>query len=166
MKTSKQRRDIFETLELYGIDTPVNGFVSKIEHILQPFKEIVLYNPSTFKITVGQAKEENYVSYCCEYIPTDHIIRKFQIGNKSFYVKIVANNYWYISKTNYKEAFIVNEKTEKPELPYPLYSIDFVKQDNVMYGIDLDYKVNLIGTGIENILTKDEVVALIRSYYD
>lgn len=125
------------------------------------------------KISLDKAIElypDNYASLFIFNYGISH--RYLQIGNKSFWLRYISKNDWRSNCGDVKIIIDSQNNGYHKSIKSSLFAIDFVrsinektKQDDYL-AIDFNISPGIKGTGIENILKPNEVVDLIKGYYD
>jgi hypothetical protein len=111
---------------------------------------------------------EKYRDYfAVEFIPTSPYpsqaisYRYLQIGKRNWLLKYSSKEDWRSSVNPEITILKEGEPGERPKISYPLYAIDFL-QSGSLFAVDFNQSPQIKGTGLEDILTPQDVVNLIK----
>jgi hypothetical protein len=102
-------------------------------------------------------------AYASVFIPSSpetggSSLRYLRLGMRAFWLRYTSKDDWRSHHGSMQIELLGEESraSEPHAIPYPLFAIDFVKSDR-LYAVGLDIAPRLQGTGIEHLITADEV---------
>lgn len=172
-KSKISRAESFHLLKKLGFKVPNHGesknFITKLieskkDEDIKFVVHLDEYEHSQFNKLLVSAKEafDKYSDkFCVEYISSRPIsYRYLKIGQLDFGLVYESDDLWKSNcgTVSIRIACQGDEPKYHPILAYPLFSIDYIKDQNEqLYAIDLDFAPILDNTGIEMMLTPKEV---------
>ena len=114
-----------------------------------------------------EAKSKYFNHLCTLFIPPlpgkSISMRHIQIGKKVFWLRYISRDDWR-SNCGDVEIEVIRQEMDgyHPQIHHPLFAIDYIANTEEMLAVDLNVSPGLRGTGIENILSGEEVVHLLR----
>jgi hypothetical protein len=163
----------FEILnEFFNLKIPKNNYLRDLGIKDNEFAVIYLNNYShrgADKIlrVYSEALTDYKDNYASQYIGADYrtgmnsvSYRHLQVGARAWRLKYISKNSWQSNNAEKIEIEILEEA--EPLLCYsPLFAIDFVEVDN-LYAIDFNTSPGIKGTGLEDIISAQEIYNLIE----
>jgi len=153
------------------------------------FTEVVIYTDlkahrgeGKIKMRLDEAMEKYPNNFASLYIfnwATSY--RHLQIGEKSFWLRYCNRGDWRSNCGSVNIKIISQSTGYHKSIKYPLFAIDFIGsldpdfyikyRANIKYelsysAIDFNISPGIKGTGIEDILKPNEIVELIKKYYE
>lgn len=136
------------------------------------------------KILLERYKAEAQFPYnlCVEFVGNASVLnlaassRWLQIGRQWFWINYISDDHWR-SNCGDNVAFIVRDKGNLPDLPYPgffydielpqfpLFAIDFIADPKSVYPAAVDFNIAPGLEPVKQLLTPAEVVNLITEAY-
>lgn len=180
------RREMFQYFESLNFATPLHGLVRDIAPTALAHKfftpelksvssgKLVVYTnerahrgEGKILLSIEEAQEQFSNYYCSAYIPHRQTFRHLQIGNRAFSMiyRQMANNEW---RSNFGDVKILYLGDVTPlKTDYPLFAIDYISEDNGAHCL-LDFNIapRICGTGVENKLTSQYIVELIKDHIE
>lgn len=184
------RREMYALLEQAGYRVPRHGSVEEMaarltgegRHIEVPVNnqparqmtDLVVYaterghGGDNHLVSVAEALSIFPGHYCTEYIPVQSgergwSLQYLQIGDRHWWLSYASNNNWRSNVGDYKVEIVEEGPRGLHDFfTEPVFSIDLLPAQE-LYAIDFNINPQLVGTGIENILSPAEVVALVRT---
>lgn len=176
-KTAKVRKRIFTRLQKFGYRTPDFGYVKDVILRQKPDCDIVIYHDHFLEkipyqtisasINLGQ-------KFCSVFVKRKDnkniLMKMFCIGENVYWVDYEGKN-WQITKSNAVSRDLLGFFGKRTTMQYginsvnvkiPVFSVDFILSEFGYLAIDFDVNIGIRGTGIENILTKEQMFKLIR----
>ncbi len=188
-RQGRGRRAALEFLSAIGVKTPPYGTPQEVRNQTDPRlleRELLLQQDSKYLLSVVVYLDENahrgegkvlmplyqalvkYPHYLCSLfippLPGKSISRRYlQVGRKAFWLRYTSRDDWRSNCGNVEIEMIKQEEDAyHPQIHYPLFSIDYIANTEELLAVDLNVSPQLKGTGIEEILSGQEVVHLIR----
>jgi len=177
------RKEMYKTLAKHRLIPSITGKVKKFRKKLPWDAPVIVFtdvNRHDGGNKMMMSYKEAYLKYENHEMST-YIVNKGQEGITYRYVRVGDAIFFFKLKSsswNSNEGFEVVESERVPEqdalqmIPFdvPLYSIDFVpavdgKGKDWMFAVDLNFAPKLEGSGIESLVTGEEVADLIRTWY-
>lgn len=115
-------------------------------------------------VPAWQAWESLPNQFCVEYLesPSSGVSWRYvQIGKRRWWLEFESPSDWRSTCGDYQVLLLGEDAPAyHPAFPYPLFSVDCVPGRH-LYTIDFHTAPRIAGTGLENIVTPDEVVELL-----
>lgn len=168
-------------LDSIGLVTPTHGRVQELvpvviersgmpEAIAEKLFELVVYvdeysdiDTDMLRLNCRDALARYPEAYASVFIPSypglgGSSLRYLRLGMRAFWLRYTSKDDWR-SHSGQVQIELLGEEPRTGQahaIPYPLFAIDFVKSDR-LYAVGLDIAPRLQGTGIEHLITADEV---------
>lgn len=190
-KQGLNKRDQFALLEQIGFAVPLHGIAKDIVGKSNNDR-LVVYEDESLHCGEGKllcstqaASTLHDDKYASIFIPTtehpeDHAVsrRLLGIGDRLFWLRYESFGSWQSNHAHNVRVVVQSETLSRDayaaegELnfsllkPYPLFAIDFVEslQHQTLMAIDFNSAPGLKGTGMEDVISAQDVVRAIRSF--
>jgi hypothetical protein len=173
-RSGMDRIEMFEFLVEHKIPTVPNGYLNDMMKKYELNQEIVVYEDldahraeGKIKMTIKDALKKYGNVYCSLYIPDNPGLstRHLRIGDKNccliYQSKDWRSNY---SDVEIKVMGVWEGSNYETNIEYPLYAIDYVKDNNKgLLAVDFNIAPQIKCTGIEDIIPAKEIVEQIKN---